>query len=184
MAFARLLNRFCLAYFFVGLGRGGCLGPPGGPGKSPKPHRIALGCLPGSPGARGDLAKNIKTYICCGALVSGRAWGPDSFSVRCFGSRLIIVQHSRAGDHSRLSLLIWPPSRRSKATQARKYMRSLICFAVGSSVSGGETIFVFYIFELASLRGGGRARGFKLAVIRCRPFVGKEAWAHAFSCFR
>ena len=41
----------------------------------------------------------------------------------------------------------------------------------------------FYIFELASLRGGGRARGFKLAVIRCRPFVGKEAWAHAFSCF-
>ena len=41
----------------------------------------------------------------------------------------------------------------------------------------------FLIFELASLRGGGRARAFKLAVIRCRPFVGKEAWAHAFSCF-
>ena len=62
-------------------------------------------------------------------------------------------------------------------------MRSLICFAVGGSVFGGEKIIIFLIFELASLRGGGRARGYKLAVIRCRPFVGKGAWAHAFSCF-
>ena len=63
-------------------------------------------------------------------------------------------------------------------------MGSLICFAVGGSVFGGENIVCFFlIFELASLRGGGRARAFKLAVIRCRPFVGKGAWAHAFSCF-
>jgi hypothetical protein len=160
------------------------------PGASWGPREVAeapsdcLGVPSGVPRSPRGPGQKYKTHFCCGAFVSSRAWGPDSFSARWFGCRLIVVQHSRAGDHSRLSLLIWPPSRRSKATQARKYMRSLICFAVGSSVSGGETIFVFYIFELASLRGGGRARGFKLAVIRCRPFVGKEAWAHAFSCFR
>ena len=57
-------------------------------------------------------------------------------------------------------------------------------FAVGGSVSGGETFFqVFSIFELASLRGGGRTRAFKLAVIRWRPFVGKGARSCALSCF-
>ena len=42
---------------------------------------------------------------------------------------------------------------------------------------------VFLIFELASPRGGGRTRAFKLAVIRWRPFVGKGARARALSCF-
>ena len=39
----------------------------------------------------------------------------DSFSAPLFCRGLIVVQRSRAGDHSRLSLLIWPPSPRSKA---------------------------------------------------------------------
>ncbi len=76
------------------------------------------GVPPGAPGARGARAKNTQTHICCGALLSGRAWGPvdvDSFSALWFGRRLIVVQHSRAGDLFRLSLLIWPPSPRSKA---------------------------------------------------------------------
>ena len=42
---------------------------------------------------------------------------------------------------------------------------------------------VFLIFELASLRGGGRTRAFILAVIRWRPFGGKGARACACSCF-
>ena len=81
---------------------------------------MALGCLPGYHGARGVRALNIKTNICCGALSSGRALGPvdvDSFSAPLFCRGLIVVQRSRAGDHSRLSLLIWPPSPRSKATK-------------------------------------------------------------------
>ena len=104
--------------FFFALGRGVSLGLPGGPRKSPKPRRMALGCLPGYHGARGARAQNIKINICCGALSSGRALGPvdvDSFSAPLFCRGLIVVQRSRAGDHSRLSLLIWPPSPRSKA---------------------------------------------------------------------
>ena len=69
------------------------------------------------------------------------------------------------------------------ATIACRWGR-LFVLPSGVRSSAAKILFVFFlIFELASLRGGGRARAFKLAVIRCRPFVGKGAWAHAFSCF-
>ena len=118
MALARLLNRFCLAHRFFWFGSWWV---PGASGRAPEVAETPTdgpGVPPGAPGARGSRATNIKTHICCGALLRGRAWGPvdvDSFSARWFGRKLIVVQHSRAGDHSRLSLLIWPPSPRSKA---------------------------------------------------------------------
>ena len=47
---------------FFGLGRGGSPGLPGGPRKSPKPRRMALGCLPGPPEPAGG--PQIEKAIC------------------------------------------------------------------------------------------------------------------------
>jgi hypothetical protein len=96
------------------------VGPRGfreGPGSRRNPDGWPWGASrgPRSPRVPGQKYKN--QYLLW-ALLIGRAWGPvdvDSFSARWFGRRLIVVQHSRAGYLFRLSLLIWPPSPRSKA---------------------------------------------------------------------